>query len=44
MEKTPTTKELIKKDQWVKPFLKKYKGLLYLALFLGFLTFLVPEH
>lgn len=39
MEKTPTTKELIKKDQWVKPFLKKYKGLLYLALFLGFLTF-----
>lgn len=39
MEKTPTTKELIKKDQWVKPFLKKYKGLLCLALLLGFLTF-----
>jgi ATP-binding cassette subfamily C protein CydC len=39
MEKTPTTKELYEKDQWVKPFLKKYKGLLYLALALGFLTF-----
>lgn len=39
MEKTPTTKELYKKDQWVKPFLKKYKTLLYFALFLGFLTF-----
>ncbi|MEI5995012.1 thiol reductant ABC exporter subunit CydC [Candidatus Enterococcus mansonii] len=39
MENTPTNKELYEKDQWVKPFLKKYKGLLYLALFLGFLTF-----
>ncbi|WP_412523574.1 thiol reductant ABC exporter subunit CydC [Enterococcus sp. S23] len=39
MENTPTNKELYRKDQWVKPFLKKYKGLLYLALFLGFLTF-----
>ncbi|GGC87247.1 thiol reductant ABC exporter subunit CydC [Enterococcus wangshanyuanii] len=39
MENTPTNQELYKKDQWVKPFLKKYKGLLYLALFLGFLTF-----
>lgn len=39
MEKTPTTKELFKQDQWVRPFLKKYKKLLYLALFLGFLTF-----
>ncbi|MCB5951959.1 thiol reductant ABC exporter subunit CydC [Enterococcus sp. BWT-B8] len=26
-------------DQWVRPFLKKYKGLLMLAIFLGFLTF-----
>ncbi|MDA9471488.1 thiol reductant ABC exporter subunit CydC [Enterococcus sp. 5H] len=39
MENTPTNKELYEKDQWVRPFLKKYKGLLYLALFLGFLTF-----
>lgn len=39
MENTPTNKELCEKDQWVRPFLKKYKGLLYLALFLGFLTF-----
>lgn len=39
MENTPTNKELYEKDQWVKPFLKKYKGLLYLALILGFLTF-----
>jgi ATP-binding cassette subfamily C protein CydC len=39
MEKTPTHKELYEKDQWVKPFLKKYKSLLYLALALGFLTF-----
>lgn len=39
MENTPTNKELYKKDQWVKPFLKQYKGLLYLALALGFLTF-----
>lgn len=28
-----------KQDQWVRPFLKKYKGLLILAVFLGFLTF-----
>ncbi|MTD42358.1 thiol reductant ABC exporter subunit CydC [Erwinia sp. CPCC 100877] len=39
MENTPTNKELYEKDQWVKPFLKKYKSLLYLALVLGFLTF-----
>jgi ATP-binding cassette subfamily C protein CydC len=39
MENTPTNKELYATDQWVRPFLKKYKGLLYLALFLGFLTF-----
>lgn len=39
MENTPTNKELYEKDQWVKPFLKKYKSLLYFALFLGFLTF-----
>lgn len=28
------------KDTWVKPFMKKYKSALILALFLGFLTFL----
>lgn len=39
MENTPTNRELYKKDQWVKPFLKRYKGLLYLALVLGFFTF-----
>lgn len=30
---------LTKKDQWVRPFFKKYKKLLALVLFLGFLTF-----
>lgn len=39
MEKTPTNREWFKKDQWVKPFLKKYRTLLFFAIFLGFLTF-----
>lgn len=30
---------LTKQDQWVRPFFKKYKKLLALVLFLGFLTF-----
>ena len=30
---------LSKEDHWVRPFFKKYKGLLALVLFLGFLTF-----
>ena len=30
---------LSKKDQWVRPFFKKYKWLLALVIFLGFLTF-----
>lgn len=30
---------LSKEDQWVRPFFKKYKWLLALVLFLGFLTF-----
>lgn len=29
----------LKHDQWVKPFLHHYKRVLYLALFLGFMTF-----
>ena len=29
----------LKTDTWVKPFLSKYKNVLALALFLGFLTF-----
>lgn len=29
----------LKHDQWVKPFLHQYKRVLYLALFLGFMTF-----
>jgi ATP-binding cassette subfamily C protein CydC len=29
----------LKTDQWVKPFLHQYKKALYLALFLGFMTF-----
>ena len=32
--------EAFGKDTWVKPFMKKYKSALVLALFLGFLTFL----
>lgn len=32
--------EAFGKDTWVKPFMKKYKSALILALFLGFLTFL----
>ncbi len=28
-----------KKDRWVKPYFKKYRKMLFLALFLGFLTF-----
>ncbi|MBP2099451.1 thiol reductant ABC exporter subunit CydC [Enterococcus rivorum] len=39
MENTPTNKEWLKQDQWVKPFLKKYRVLLFFAIFLGFLTF-----
>ena len=39
MEKAPINRKMFKNDQWVKPFLKKYRGMLYLALFLGFLTF-----
>lgn len=32
------TKFNLKTDQWIKPFLKKYKNLLFLAIFLGVLT------
>ena len=39
MEKQPTTKDVWKNDQWVRPFLKRYKKTLYFALLLGFLTF-----
>lgn len=39
MEKAPINRKMFKNDQWVKPFLKRYRGMLYLALFLGFLTF-----
>lgn len=39
MEKAPINRKMLKNDQWVKPFLKRYRGMLYLALFLGFLTF-----
>lgn len=39
MEKTPINRKMFKNDQWVKPFLKRYRGMLYFALFLGFLTF-----
>lgn len=38
MIKTPIIQAL-SKDQWVKPFFKRYKKSLILALFLGFLTF-----
>lgn len=31
-------RQLIKKDHWVFPYLKKYSGLLSLVIFLGFLT------
>lgn len=31
--------QALAKDQWVKPFFKRYKKSLILALFLGFLTF-----
>ncbi len=37
-KKIPLLQEL-KKDTWVKPFLKKYKKTLVLAIFLGILTF-----
>ena len=39
MDKVPMNKHMFKNDEWVKPFFKKYKWMLYLALFLGFLTF-----
>lgn len=35
----PTYLLLSKEDQWVRPYFKKYKKLLALVLFLGFLTF-----
>ena len=37
--KLPSISKQLQQDQWVKPFLKKYRGLLLLAVFLGFLTF-----
>ena len=37
-KKIPLLQEL-KKDTWVKPFLKKYKKTLVLAIFLGILIF-----
>ncbi|MGC6768356.1 thiol reductant ABC exporter subunit CydC [Enterococcus sp. LJL128] len=39
MNKLPINTADYRNDKWVKPFLKKYKGLLAAALFLGFLTF-----
>lgn len=39
MNKISNLKLIYKEDQWVKPFFKKYKYLLCIALFLGFLTF-----
>ena len=32
--------EIFKQDTWVKPFMQKYGKLLYLVLFLGFMTLL----
>lgn len=39
MGKTQKLKVLYQEDHWVKPFFKKYKYLLLMALILGFLTF-----
>ncbi|MGK0552395.1 thiol reductant ABC exporter subunit CydC [Enterococcus faecalis] len=38
-ERQPTVKTIWQRDHWVRPFLKQYKKTLYVALFLGFLTF-----
>lgn len=33
MEKQPTTKDVWKNDQWVRPFLKRYKNLVFCLTF-----------
>lgn len=34
--------QVLKTDEWVKPFFKKYRKSLILALTLGFITFSAP--